>query len=190
MSAKQFAAQMKAMIEEIKANGTAAIYCDNLIAYLAEVQNTPEAEPSAIQIERYKADLQNWIETNKYNHEGCLEMFRSVVTSGQAAIKSSFLLNGGAAVAMLAFIGHLAQFRPEKVPTFAACLMPFAYGVLAISVTSGFTYLSQWCYASTRPWMRKVGFAFNMLCILFGLSSYGFFLWGVYDTNHSFIAYA
>jgi hypothetical protein len=190
MSAKQFAAQMKAMIEEIKAKGTAAIYCDNLIAYLAEVQNTPEAEPSPIQIERYKADLQNWIETNKNNHEGRLEMFRSVITSGQAAIKSSFLLNGGAAVAMLAFIGHLAQFKSEKVPTFAACLMPFAYGVLAIAVTSGFTYLSQWFYTSPRPWARKIGFTFNILCILLGFSSYGFFLWGIYDTYRSFIAYA
>ena len=34
MSAKEFAQQMKGVIEEIKANGTAAIYCDNLIAYL------------------------------------------------------------------------------------------------------------------------------------------------------------
>src|SRR5205823_6150772 len=144
MSPKQFAAQMKATIEDIKSKGTAAIYCDNLIAYLNEVQNSPEPEPSPLDIERYKADLQNWIEANKYQHEGRLEMFRSVITSGQNAIRSSFLLNGGAAVALLAFIGHLAQFKAERVPEFAACLLPFAYGVLAIAVTSGFTYLSQW----------------------------------------------
>jgi len=181
---------MKATIEEIKAKGTAAIHCDNLISYLDEVQKSPEPEPSPIDLERYKADLQNWIETNKSKHEGRLEMFRSVITSGQAAIKTSFLLNGGAAVAMLAFIGHLAQFKAEKVSTFASCLLPFAYGVLAIAVTSGFTYLSQWLYASTRPWARKVGFAFNVLCILLGLLSYGFFVWGLLDAYHSFITYA
>jgi hypothetical protein len=190
MSTKQFAAQMKAMIEDIKAKGTVAIYCDNLIAYLSEVENTPEVEPSPIQIEKYKADLQKWIETNKRNHEGQLEMFRSVIMSGQAAIKSSFLLNGGAAVAMLAFIGHLAQFKAEKVPAFSACLLPFAYGVLAIAVTSGLTYLSQWFYASTRPWARKVGFGLNMLSILLGISSYGFFVWGLFDTYRAFITYA
>lgn len=190
MSTKQFATQMKATIEDIKANGTAAIHCDDLIAYLTEVQNTPEAEPSPIQIEKYKADLQNWIETNKLDHEGRLELFRSVITSGQSAIKSSFLLNGGAAVAMLAFIGHIAQFNPGKVPVFSACLLPFAYGVLAIAITSGLTYLSQWLYASTRPWARKVGFGFNMLCILFGFSSYGFFIWGLLDTYRSFVTYA
>lgn len=122
MSVKQFAAQMKATIEDIKSKGTAAIYCDNLITYLNEVQNSPEPEPTPLDIERYKADLQNWIEANKYQHEGYLELFRSVIISGQSAIKSSFLLNGGAAVALLAFIGHLARFRADKVPEFAASL--------------------------------------------------------------------
>ena len=190
MSTKQFAAQMKAMIEDIKAKGTAAIYCDNLIAYLNEVENAPEVEPTPIQIEEYKADLQNWIETNKRDHEGRLEMFRSVITSGQAAIKSSFLLNGGAAVAMLAFIGHLAQFKPEKVSAFSACLLPFAYGVLAIAVTSGLTYLSQWFYSSTHSLALRVGFWLNILCILLGFSSYGFFARGLFDTYRSFITYA
>lgn len=190
MSTKQFAAQMKATIEEIKTKGTVAICCDNLIAYLDEVQNSPEAEPSPIQVEQFKADLQNWIETNKHNHEGRLEMFRSVITSGHSAIKSSFLLNGAAAVAMLAFISHLAQFKAEKVPEFAACLVPFAFGVLAIAVTSGLTYLTQWFYASTWPWARKVGFRINVLCILIGFSSYGFFGWGLFETYRSFIIYA
>lgn len=190
MSTKQFAAQMKATIEDIKAKGTAAIHCDNLIAYLTEVEKTPEAEPSSIQIEKYKADLQNWIETNKRDHDGQLEMFRSVITSGQAAIKSSFLLNGGAAVAMLAFIGHLAQFKAEKVSAFSACLLPFAYGVLAIALTSGLTYLSQWLYAGTNSTAQRVGFWLNILCILLGCSSYGFFSWGLFDTYRSFITYA
>src|SRR5438876_3150574 len=169
MSVKQFAAQMKATIEDIKSNGTAAIYCDNIIAYLNEVQNSPEPEPTVLDIERYKADLQNWIEANKHQHEGNLEMFRSVITAGQGAIKSSFLLNGGAAVAVLAFIAHISQFNADKVPELAACLLPFAFGVLAIVVTSGFTYLSQWLYASPRTGAKKAGFVFNILCILLGL---------------------
>ncbi len=190
MNTKQFAAQTKALIEDIKAKGTATIYCDHLIAYLNEVENTPEVEPSPIQIEKSKADLQNRTETDKRNHEWRLEMFRSVNTSGQAAIKSSFLLNGGAAVAMLAFIGHLAQFKAEKVPAFSACLLPFAYGVLVIAVTSGLTYLSQLFYASTRTWLQTVGDAVNILCILLCCSSYGFFARGLFDTYRSFIAYA
>ena len=190
MNTKNFAAQMKDMIEDIKAKGTAAIYCDSLIAFLNEVEKTPEEEPSPMQFEKYKAELQNWIEINKRNHDGQLELFRSVITSGQAAIKSSFLLNGGAAVAMLAFIGHLAQFKAAKVPTFSTCLLPFAFGVLAIAVTSGLTYLSQWMYASTSPRQRMMGFGLNVLCIFLGCSSYGFFAWGLFDTYRWFMAFA
>ncbi len=189
MSVKQFAAQFKALIEDIKSKGTAAIYCDNLIAYFNEVQNSPESEPSPVEIEQFKADLQNWVEANKHQHEQQLEMFRSVITSGQGAIKSSFLLNGGAAVALLAFIGHLAQFNAAKVATFAPCLLPFSLGVLVVAVTSGFTYLSQWLYASTHAGAHKVGFIFNILCILLGLGSYALFACGLFSTYCQFLAY-
>lgn len=190
MSTRQFASQMKSMIEDIKAKGTAAIYCDNLISYLKEIENSPEPEPTAIEIERYRADLQNWIEANKHTHEAQLELFRSVITAGQSAIKSSFLLNGGAAVALLAFIGHLAQFKPAKVAAFGECLLPFSFGVLAIAITSGFTYLSQWFYAGTQPRVHKLGFGFNVACILLGVASYGLFTWGLFATYRVLAAYA
>lgn len=54
MSTKQFASQMKAMIEDIKAKGTAAIYCDNLISYLTEVENSPEIEPTQLKLRDIK----------------------------------------------------------------------------------------------------------------------------------------
>lgn len=190
MGTKQFAAQMKVMIEDIKSKGTAAIYCDNLIAYLTEVQNSPEVEPTPIEIEKYKADLQNWIEYSKQSHESNLEMFRSVISSGQNALKSAFILNGGASVALLAFIGHLAQFQPSKVAAFSHCLLPFTLGVLAISITSGFTYLSQWLYGSHNESARKAGFVINISCIILGLASYAFFTWGLFIVQGLFASYA
>lgn len=190
MSTRRFAGQMKSLIEEVKAKGTSAIHCDNLIAYLTEVENSLEPEPTAIAIEKHKADLQNWIEEKKHNLDGQLELFRSAIASGQGAIKSSLLLNGGASVALLAFIGHLAQFRPTAVPTFGACLLPFAFGVLAIAITSGTTYLSQWFYASPRLFAFKLGFAFNIICILLGLTSYGLFTWGLLATYRVLSTYA
>lgn len=190
MSTQHFATQMRELIEDVKSKGTAAIYCDNLIAYLKEVEKSPGTEPTPIEMERFKADLQGWIESQKFQNESNLEMFRTVIASGQSAIKSSFLLNGGAAVALLAFIGHLAQFKPLAVPTFGACMLPFTLGVLAIAMTSGFTYLSQWLYASPRVSVRTSGFVFNIICIVLGLSSYVLFAWGLYATLSAFKAYA
>lgn len=189
MSVKKFAAEMKATIEDIKSKGTAAIYCDNIIAYLDEVLKSPEPTITPFQMEHYKAQLQKWIDEHKHQHEGDLEMFRSVITAGQGAIKSSFLLNGSAAVALLAFIAHLAQFDAGKVSTFAECLILFTIGALAVAVTSGFTYLSQWLYAGDYRWSEKAGFVLNIFCILLGISSYGMFTWGLFATYHAFVAY-
>ncbi len=189
MNAKEFAEEMKQTVAGIKANGIEAIKCENIMAYLDEVLNSPEDEPRPIDVERYRADLQNWIEANKYQHENHLELFRSVITAGQNAIKSSFLLNGGAAVALLAFIAHLAEFDPTKISAFAACLVYFAIGAFAVAVISGLTYLSQWWYGSDYGWARKLGFGCNIACILLGIGSYAIFAWGLLAAHRAFLTF-
>ncbi|EGG93317.1 hypothetical protein IMCC1989_1347 [gamma proteobacterium IMCC1989] len=187
MSAQEFAAQLKETIQGVKDNGTAAIYCDNLIAYLDDVSESPSHTPTEVELEKYKADLQLHIEQNKNYHASQLEMFRSVISSGQNAIRSSFLLNGGASVALLAFIGHLATTKPESVLLFASALMPFVLGVLSMTITSGLTYLGQWLYDNVGVKSQKWGFRVNIACILLGISSYAFFMWGMCRAYYAFI---
>lgn len=190
MNEKRFAAQLKATIQEIKAKGTAAIYCDNLIAYLDEVENSPSAEPSPADLELYKAQLQLEVERNKNKHASDLEMFKSVILAGQNAIRSSFFLNGGAAVALLAFISKMTETHTDKVALFADCLVPFVLGVLAITITSGLTYLSQWFYADDdQAWKINTGLALNITAILSGLSSYGLFILGMCKAYYGFQAF-
>jgi hypothetical protein len=186
MNAQEFAAQLKATIQDIKEKGTAAIYCDNLIAYLEEVEKSPSQTPTKVELEKYKADLQLHIEQNKNYHASHLEMFRSVITSGQNAIRSSFLMNGGASIALLAFIGHLAEVKPEMIQVFSSALIPFVLGVLAMTVTSGCTYLGQWLYDSASALAQKWGFRLNVVCIVLGISSYGFFIWGMWRAFFAF----
>lgn len=190
MNAQEFAIQLKKTILKIKDNGTAAIYCDHLIAYLEEVSKSPSQNPTEVELERYRADLQLHIEQNKNYHASKLEMFRSVISSGQNAMRSSFLMNGGAAVAILAFIGHLAGKAPDKIVVFAAVLMPFVLGVLAMTMTSGFTYLSQWLYDSENTSAQKWGFRLNIFCIALGVSSYGLFMWGMSRAYFAFSTFA
>ncbi len=189
MSVKRFAAQMRVSIEEFKTQGITSLSCDNIIAYLNNVENSPHAEPSIIDLERYKADLQNVTEKLKHEYEITRESFRATLTAGQSAIKSSFLMNGGGAIALLAFITHLAQFKAEKVTEFSGCLFPFVLGVLAITMTSGFTYVSQWCYAHNTPGFYRVGYWLNIFCVLLGLGSYVLFIWGVLSTSYAFETY-
>ncbi len=180
MSVKNFAAQMQGTIMQLKSNGTAAIYCDHIISYLQSVIDSPEVEPTAATIEQYKADMQSRIEYHKQLHESNLEMFRSVITAGQNAIKSSLLLNGGAAIAMLAFIANTARDNSQRVSYLASSLEPFAYGALAIVVTSGLTYLAQVLFANEKT--RKFGRTAQVACIILGTASYGCFVWGLWRT--------
>lgn len=189
MSVRDFAKELKEIIEGIRTKGNETIQCDALIEYLASVENTASADPTALQLEQFKAQLQGQLEVAKRVHEGQLEMFRSVITSGQAAIKTGFLLNGGAAVAMLAFIGHLAQHLPGKVHMFALVLAPFTFGVLSGAMLSGLTYLSQWLYASSEIKAKRGGFVVNLICIAFGFLGYGLFAWGLCRAYSAFLTF-
>lgn len=190
MSDKEFAIQLKNTIEDLKKNGNTSIDCDILISYLEKVINSSSKNLTQADIEHYKAQLQLWVEAEKRNHSADLEMFRSVIQSGQNALKSSFLLNGGASVALLAFIGKLTEEQASRIPGFAYPLSVFVTGVLSIALASGATYLSQWFYAAPEAWKQKTGFSFNILSIILGIFSYVFFMWGIYRSYLNFLAFA
>ena len=137
---------------------------------------------SQVEIEKLKVE---------HEHQRNAEVFRSVITAGQGAIKSAFLLNGGAAVALLAFIAHLIQTSSEKVEVtdLSFCLLLFGWGTLAVAVASGFTYLTQFAYYSSEEQATKVGDGLNMISIMLVFASYGMFLWGLYATYRAFVTY-
>ena len=106
-------------------------------------------------------------------------MFRSVIDAGQAAIKSAFLVNGGGAVAMLAYVSRLGDQNPTAVPTFAESLLWFTIGVFLAAALSGLTYFSQFFYASYRKTPRTIGTGFHVLAVISGLASYAAFIKGM-----------
>jgi hypothetical protein len=91
-------------------------------------------------------------------HHGDLELFKSVIQSGESARKSFFLLNGGAAVAVLALIGHFSTSATTaaQVNKFAVPLLFFACGLLFAAMASGGTYLVQKAYADSRKRRAEV----------------------------------
>ncbi len=188
MDASRFATELRETIEQLKASGVDDIKCENLIHYLSSVSRDLAASDT-YEVELYKAKLQKWVEEHKNEHAKSVEMFRSVITAGQNALRTAFLMNGGAAVAMLAFIGHLATKTPDKVSLFACCLAIFVSGVLISVVASGSTYLSQWFYLGAEQWKQKAGFALNVVSIILAILSYIVFACGIreaYDVLTNF----
>lgn len=191
MTTKSFATELRDVIRSIRdEQGVSVIKSGNLIAYLEEIINSPEEEITPAQMEKYKAELQVWIKQNEAVQAAELEKVRSVILAGQNALKTAFLMNGGATVALLAFLGKLSDKHQDKIAVFASALVVFVIGVLAITVASGVTYLCLWFYAHSEPWKRKTGHVLNFLAIALGLTSYGFFIWGTVRAYKAFVGFA
>jgi len=190
MTTKSFATELRDVVRSIKdEQGISEIKCDNLITYLEEVINSPGEEITPTLMEKYKAELQVWIKQNEAIQAQNIEMFRSVILAGQNALKAAFLMNGGATVALLAFLGKLSDQHQDKIPVFSSALVIFVTGVLAITIASGSTYLSQWFYAHPEPWKRKTGHLLNILTIVLNLGSYGLFVWGTLSARNAFLGF-
>ena len=103
-----------------------------------------------------------------------LELFKSVIQSGESARKSFFLLNGGAAVAVLALIGHLSTstITAAQVNKFAVPLLFFACGLLLVALASGGTYLVQKAYADSRKRRADVINILGMWVCFFSLVAF------------------
>jgi hypothetical protein len=190
MNAKEFAEQMKGDIEEAKSKGTAVLECDKIIAYLNGVPNSPHTEMSPQEIEHYKAYLVNHTNHYKYELDSALERSRAAINTGQNAIKAGLILNGAAALALLAFISHLAQGNNStSVYVFADCLAWFAYGALDMGVVSALAYLTQWLGADRESWSKKTAEVLNVISIIAGLFSYYLFSEGILSVQSAFDAF-
>ena len=71
-------------------------------------------------------------------------IYQQVNIQGQAAMKSALLINGGASVAMLAFIGTTINNDTDSLLLLKLCvsMLMFVGGVLSAAVASGVTYLA------------------------------------------------
>lgn len=138
-----------------------------------------------------EADLQKKIEDCRSNNAFSLESLRVTVVAGQNALRSSFLANGGAAIANLVFIGHIATVNPEYVSNFAFSILWFVAGVCAVMIASGTTYLTQFLYSDwkERIWALRIGNGINFISILLAMGSYVCFIKGALVAHDSFLLF-
>lgn len=92
------------------------------------------------ELERYKCDLEKW--KTEMHHSAVV--YQQVNMQGQAAMKAALLINGGASVAMLAFIGTAMNSDTNNVLLLKLCfsMLMFIAGVLSVAIAGGVTYLA------------------------------------------------
>lgn len=139
-----------AAIKDASDQGVGSVPVSELERVNAEIIRIAGESPENVAVgeaalERYKAQLAAGADHYRSLSDFNLEMLRSTIMTGQTALRSSLLINGGAAVAVLAFLGNAwSKGIPHQVLVGASYgLSLFVWGVLAASTATGATYLSQ-----------------------------------------------
>jgi len=118
MKATDLIKDLRRQLEGVKAAGHAGVTVQALEGYLAA------AEPVAVATERELADpaavaeadrrFEAWKAQASMQHAGFMELFKSALEAGQTALRFLLAINGGGAVALLAFLGNVVSRDPSK----------------------------------------------------------------------------
>lgn len=115
-----------------------------------------------------------------------LEMFKSVIDAGREALNALVLINGGAVVALLGFMGAtISKGLPATLGmqlTWSVLL--FGCGVLTGAIGFGFRYCAQ---AFFKRYRMKAGFVFNLCSVLSAAIGYCLFGSGMYAAYSGFV---
>jgi hypothetical protein len=134
---------------------------------------------------------------------------RATIENGQLAIRTFVLVNGGAGVSVLAFIGSLAtedKIKLDQLSNVASALIWFALGVAAAMVSLGFSYFTNYLAVThagsmqkkwEHPWITDgsqtgrwaiAAETCKAIAIVFAVFSVVLFVVGMYDVRASITA--
>ena len=118
-------------------------------------------------------------DNNSQAFTGKMEEFRALITLGQAAVRYQIIINGGACVALLAFIGGIFDKDELVARSLSTALLYFGLGVIAGGLVAGFGWIGQRSFYNFR---EQDGERWNRICIIFGITSYICFITGGFTT--------
>ncbi len=184
---------IRAAVNGVKQQNQEVISVDALLNYLNALEedaseidenHTRQHESSLAQ---YQAENERNIAHYNAQQLHTVEMFRSVITYGTAALKSAILINGGAAAALLAFIGNVWSkgVAEGAVAPLTAAITYFSFGVLAAALGTATSYFTQFYYGEKY---HRTGVVFHTLTVVFVVGAYVLFSLGVLGAYDSFIA--
>jgi hypothetical protein len=189
MNARELLNLLENSARNAEKKGTKAVAIENIheahaiaLRMIEDDEKRGIPEDREARLAKFKAELDQWVDSSRQRHEHSIEMFRSVLSSAEQALKACMLINGGAAVALLAFSGNLIQHnRTSLLPGVSDALAWFVGGVLAGAMAFAFRYFSQDAFSNDRD---KFAGVMRALCIVSGIAGLAAFIAGGY------IAYA
>lgn len=129
--------------------------------------------------QKFLLDREGW-------HNWKLENFKQTVSLSQASIRNLGLINGGAAIALLAYVGQLASRGGTYATPIVEALQLFVSGVAFAAISLMVAYVCQLCYGLERAWIQKLAVTLHVTAVLAGLASLGLFVSGGSTAENSF----
>lgn len=152
-------------------------------------------DQSDLELEQYKAQLRRQEMNWRARFDSMESSDRAAVDIGLVAVRTAVLINAGAAVALLAFVGQLWRDQNPTLKIVLHAMQPFVWGLLAAAVAAGVAYFYQ-SFMTARyqhglaeiseaadklqpmkftPWFAGTT---GILMIALVIASYVFFAWG------------
>lgn len=182
MNAKDLIQLIRYDIERARSGGGTSLPIVNLETLLSAAEKEVEDGSSFMATAMIKhAELLHQSNLASYAAQSAsgLELFKSVIEMAKVTVTSLILINGGSAVALLAFIGHLASAgnSPTPISSFAKPLLYFVIEVFAAAFFGGLILLTQKLYGERWPRCAKVT---SWISGFIGLGSFAAFGAGSY----------
>lgn len=180
------AQELRNVLSNIKRSGKSTISIDWLEKYLSTVsgeiaqrQTTDQQQAAYIAAkEKFEHEQCIWEVTAPLENAQNLEMFISVIESGGSTLRAGMITNGGAAIALLAFLGNTLATGADSVSLDVAqlscAMLIFFIGTSVAAFAYGLRYITQYCYYVKCTWARtphRIAFVVGMapfLCFMLG----------------------
>lgn len=193
MDYRAFADALRHGLNDAKARGVATVSVDDVLKHISALEHAVSNQSSNSSQAVEEANRRSW---EKYledyraylsaRNDTEIKMFESVISAGQNATRILLAINGGAAIAVLAFLGHLASIDSSMIKAFASPLRWFTFGVALMGLVAGGTYLSQLAFSSEKRVLQWCGSVLQFAVVSGGLASIYLFILGVNEMSTLF----
>jgi hypothetical protein len=173
-------------------------------------QQPPSSPPPPFEQQQWLHDIVR--EDAHRAHDQNTQFFEKVneaaIRNADATLRATLLINGGAAVSVLAFLGGLVsqgRITISQLSDVSSSLVWFAYGVTASVIGMALSYFTNyvtaghaashekwWQHPYLRPGPNTPSYAkakriFHVLALIVSLGSIVLFVWGMFDVRSSIV---
>lgn len=185
--------QLLVLANEMRAQAARMLAVDPVSAEAARIEaDAEELRKGAIQnaiavdLEHQKARFLKWLDEWRHHREWYRENDKAVIALSQTAQRNLILINAGAAIALLTFIGNLLV-KGSDTERFVPAIAWFAAGVSLGTVTTVLSYATQLIYGHDEGKYVNVGKWFHGAAVLVGVAALGTFIGGCVVTYQAFV---